>query len=444
MDGTMSVWFIVWFTLAGGVGLVWIFHYSATIRVLYKRRILSSRTYNGPPMEAPKVSIVVAAKDEEKNIETCVTGLLEQDYPNYELIVVDDRSRDRTPDILQRLLEQAAPRLQEGKDASSRLRVVTVKTLRDGWFGKHNAMCKGVALSTGEWFLFTDADCRYTSRNTLSMAMREALAEEVDFLCITPVLDTFTAWERIVQPVCSIVLMAWFLPHHVNKPKSKKAYANGAFMLMRRSTYEAIGGHEAVRNEIAEDVHMARLTRKMGMRLRVVENDDLCHTRMYDSPLAAWHGWSRIFYGCLGSLTRLSVAVSLLVVLSIIPWVSLVVALVGCFTADADGAAPWGIAARAWLAVLMLMQLVTWRLYAILRADPVWSLTYILGALVTLGMLISAILKVLGATRTTWRGTTYRSRRFTEPRKSPPRDVRVSPLQHAPGSKPVEEPAFRG
>ena len=403
----MSVWFSVWLALAGAVGFMWIVRYAAISRVLRRRRVLSSRTYPSRTEssgEVPKVSIVVAAKDEEDNIEACVRGLLEQDYPSFELIVVDDRSKDRTPAILQRLAE----------DAGSQLRLVTVKTLSVGWFGKNNAMREGVARSCGEWLLFTDADCRQTSRKTLSTAMHEALAEEADFLSITPVLETRTVWERIIQPVCSMALMMWFLPHRVNKRKTKTAYANGAFMLMRRSCYDAIGGHERVRTEVNEDIHMARLAKQMGLRLWVVENDDLYRTRMYDSPRAAWRGWSRIFYGCLGSLTRLSAAVFLLIVFSILPWVSLIVAGFGRITAETGVAGQWTLAVWAWLAVILLEQFVVWRLYALLRAAPGWSLAYMVGALVTLAMLVNAMFKVSGATKTTWRGTSYRGRRLEE------------------------------
>ncbi len=252
------------------------------------------------------------------------------------------------------------------------------------------------------------------------MAMHEALSEEVDFLCVTPLLETHALWERIIQPVCAMVLMVWFLPHRVNKSKRKTAYANGAFMLMRRSCYDAIGGHESVRAEVNEDIQMARLTKQAGLRLRVVENEDLYCTRMYDSPAAAWRGWSRIFYGSLTSLRRLTLSALLLALLSILPWVSLAVALAGLL-AGGDGDTPWGWAVCAWAAVIVVAQFVTWQVYAIVRAGPAWSLTYVLGALVTFGMLINAMLTRIGATGTTWRGTTYRGRRLETQRGLPVR-----------------------
>ena len=398
----MPIFFNLWMALAAAAGLVWLVRLANMGRILRKRRVLDSHAYGRPPDRRSNVSVVVAAKDEEKDIEACVTGLLDQDYPDYELIVVDDRSRDRTPEILHRLREQSA----------GRLRVVSVTALRDGWFGKNNAMREGVAASRGEWLLFTDADCRYTSRKTISVAMHEALAEDADFLSIIPVLDMPTAWERIIQPVCTLALMIWFLPHRVNRSRRKTAYANGAFMLMRRTCYEAIGGHERFRTELNEDVQMARAAKRTGLRLRVVENDDLYRTRMYDTPREAWRGWSRIFFGCLGSAPSLFLAAFLLVAFCIVPWASLIVAAVGTTFADTGSAVPWGLATGVWLSVVVLMHLVTWQVYAMLKVRPVWSLGYVLGAIATSAMLVNAMFKTTGVTRTTWRGTTYRGDRL--------------------------------
>ncbi len=394
----MSIWFLIWFSLAGFIGTVWLVRVVAIHRALGRRQILGSRSYDGPPDRPPLVSVVVAAKDEEDTIEACITTLLQQDYPNFEVIAVDDRSVDQTPAILARLQHQAA----------GRLRVVTVTELRDGWFGKNNAMRAGVEAGSGDWLCFTDADCRQISTKTLSMAMCEAIAGEVDFLSVTPVLDTLTAWERIVQPVCAFVLIGWFLPERVNDPSKKTAYANGAFMLIRRECYEAIGGHERVRTEVNEDIHMARITKQMGLKLRVVENDDLYRTRMYRTARETWHGWSRIFYGCLGTLPRLVAAASFVALFAIVPWISLGAALLGRALASVETASTFNMLIAVWAGVIGLKQIVTWRFYGIVRVGRLWSLTYVLGASVTLGMLVNAMCKAAGATVTTWRGTTYR------------------------------------
>ncbi|MHC4235131.1 MAG: glycosyltransferase family 2 protein, partial [Planctomycetota bacterium] len=225
----MSGFFIIVSVGLGIIALVWLTRHLEISRARRCQRLLSSGSYEGPPGKPPRVSVLVAAKDEEENIEDCMVSLCEQDYPDFEVVVVDDRSTDATPAILRRLESRY----------NGKLRLVTVQRLRDGWFGKNNAMREGVAVAKGQWLCFADADCRQTSRRTLSMALSEAVTQGTDFLSVLPVLETRTFWERIIQPVCAAVLIFWFRPDRVNDPKSSAAYANGAFMLIKRQVYGA-------------------------------------------------------------------------------------------------------------------------------------------------------------------------------------------------------------
>lgn len=393
----MSVGFQLWLAAAVLIGLVWVVRAVILEAALRNRQVLGDATYDAPPRPSPRVSIILAAKDEERNIEACVGSLLAQDYPDFEVIVADDRSSDQTPAILRRLEKQHP----------ARLRVLRVDSLPDGWFGKHNAVRVGVAASTGEWMLFTDADCRQTSRRTLSLAMRDAAEHRVQFLSIIPKLEARKVWERIVQPVCAVVLIAWFRPGRVNDPRLATAYANGAFILMSRACYNDIGGHEAVRTRINEDIYLARLAKRRGWWLRVVENDGLYLVRMYDSFAGAFHGWSRIFYGCLEKPVNVASALGTIAVSVGVPWVSLLIAVFGALFAARGGEQRWWWACLAWGVVVLAMQAVTGRLYSAVGYGFAWSLTYVLGGVVTIGILLNALLKALGLTRTTWRQTTY-------------------------------------
>ena len=138
--------------------------------------------------------------------------------------------------------------------------------------------------------------------------MGYALREQVDLLSVLPVLETQTVWERIIQPVAGAVMVFWFNPIRVNDPARKAAYANGAFMLIRKEAYEKVGGHAAVRRQLNEDLHMAKLIKQQGLRLRVVQNDGLYLTRMYRNFHETWRGWSRIFYGCFGTVRQLLIS----------------------------------------------------------------------------------------------------------------------------------------
>src|SRR4029079_6010588 len=108
-------------------------------------------------------------------------------------------------------------------------------------------------------------------------------------------------------PVCGAVMVFWFHPKRVNDPEHSAAYANGAFMLLRRSCYDAIGGHDEVRTQVNEDMHMAHLAKEHRQRLVVVQNEDLYTVRMYSRFKDIWRGWSRIFYGCFGTFRRLRI-----------------------------------------------------------------------------------------------------------------------------------------
>jgi hypothetical protein len=159
-----------------------------------------------------------------------------------------------------------------------------------------------------------------------------------------------------------------------------------------------------VRDKINEDVHMAAIAKQRGQRLRVVENQGLYVSRMYDSPLAAVRGWSRIFYGCLEKPSRIVVALLLVSMGGVFPWVSLLVALSGALATHDPS---WWKATAVWGIVVGLMQLVTARLYSAVGYGLQWSFSYVLGAAVSSAVLLNALLKSLGVTRTIWRRTTY-------------------------------------
>lgn len=395
--------YVIWMSFAGLVAAVWLVRLLTLRRAEANRIVLHPESYDTPPSPAPRVSILVAAKDEEDNIESCVRSLLDQDYPDFEVIAVDDRSTDRTLEILRRLELQA----------DGRLSVLEIDELPEGWFGKHHAMHHGIERSTGDWILLTDADCRQISNRTVSIAMRDALANETDFLSVTPILETEAVWERIVQPACGIALIIWFLPERVNNPNTTTAYANGQFMLINRKCYDAIGGHHRVRSLANEDIHLARNTKAAGFKLRVVENRDLYVSRMYRTIGEAWRGWSRIFYGCLESRRRLVLAACLVAIFSVAPMLSLIAsAFLLAFSIESSGEVMWVLA--SWIVAVFLQQLVMWRIYPFFHARPRWSLTYALGALMVVGVILRAIGQAIGAMPTTWRGTTYRSARLAE------------------------------
>jgi chlorobactene glucosyltransferase len=342
----------------------------------------------------PSVSFIVAGKDEEENIEVCVRSMLAQEYPNLEVIAANDRSTDATPDILDRLAAESG---------NHRLTVVHVSALSPGWLGKNNAMREAVARASGEWLCFTDADCTQVCLRSLRIAVNYALSEKLDFLSILPAHDTQSFWEGVVQPACSGIMMIWFNPLKVNDPSRRAAYANGAFMLMSRACYNAIGGHDAVRAEFNEDMHMARRAKGQGLRLRVVSNLGLYTIRMYADLWAIWAGWSRIFFGCFGTLGRLGLSMFAVIVFSLLPWAS----LAGALAMRGGGGAVWGWLTWTAAAACVTQLLVMSRFYALNHSPPAYAVFYPLGVTIGLGALVNAARRVAGRASITWRGTTY-------------------------------------
>ncbi len=398
---------VIWSILLALIGLVWISRHLAISRGRREQIFLTPASYDGPPKNAPPLSVLIAAKDEEKNIETAVRTMLEQDYPDFELIVINDRSTDRTGEILDAIYAQ---------QPAGKMKVIHVRQLREGWFGKNNAMREGAAQARGQWLCFGDADCRQVSKNTLSIAVRHALEKKIDFLSVLPFLETHSLWERIIQPVCGAIMILWFNPKKVNNPAHSAAYANGAFMLMNRACYETVGGHEEVRTEVNEDMHLARLAKARGQKLQVIPSEGLYTVRMYSKFSEIWRGWSRIFFGCFGTFRRLIVSLFTLICANFFPYLSALIALVVLLVKgwSAAGASWQWVAVLSWICVLLQMTAIA-RFYRISRISPWLAPTFIVGAAVVIGILINAMLKLNGRTTTTWRGTVYRGQEVARP-----------------------------
>jgi len=373
--------------------LVWALRHLVLSRANRRSFSLSSHFPLEPRATWPKVSLLVAARNESSNIGRCLESLLRQDYEPLEIIAINDRSEDDTGEIIDRLAAASA----------GRLLALHAADVPEGWLGKPNAMRLGVEHATGELLCFTDADCSFVCPLTVRIAVAYALENQVDLLSVLPRLETSSFWESVLQPVCSAVLMVWFKPDRVNDPTSDVAYANGAFLLFRRAVYEAIGGHAAAKGKVNEDMEFARLVKGSGRRLWIVPNRDLYRTRMYDSFRSTFRGWSRIFYGCFARVSRVVGAALLLAVMSVAPF-ALFLGTLGytCVSGWREWDTTKYVLALSTLAMAAQMSVIV-RFYRLIGAGRRWALTYPLGAVLVLGMLGSALAKFLG-TRIVWRG----------------------------------------
>jgi chlorobactene glucosyltransferase len=239
-----------------------------------------------PPAERfPRVSVLVPARNEAHNIAACVTSLLAQDYPDFEVIVLDDHSTDDTSRILAQLAR-----------TGSRLRVLKGTPLPDGWLGKHWACAQLDRAATGELILFTDADTRHTP-DMLRASVSALLAEHADLVTAFPREEVVTWGERLLVPVIGFGIFTFIPIRLVQKLRwPMLSITIGQFMLFRRAAYAAVGGYEAVRDEVVDDVCLGRRIIASGREWRLLDGTRHVSCRMYHGFWEAVAGFSKSLF----------------------------------------------------------------------------------------------------------------------------------------------------
>lgn len=324
--------------------------------------VLAPRPWAGA--EAPLVTIVVPARDEEATIATCLASLSAQDYPSFEVVVVDDRSTDRTAAIV---------------GALPGVTLVAGLALPPDWTGKSWANWQGALRARGEWLLFTDADT-WHHPNALSTAM--AVAPPDGLLSLSPLLVCNTFWEKVIQPAMAFLMAELYPLSWREDPARPQALANGQFMLMTRATYDAIGGHRTVAGTVLDDVALAHLIKAHGRPVCYPVGKLLLHVRMYDSLGALWRGWRKAFVGpSAGPLWK--------------PYT------ISCLQWTAESVLPWVL---AW-PVLPLLLWARWtKVRSYTDLAPGWHLLHPLGVLMVVGIMLDALWRSARGKRDTWRG----------------------------------------
>jgi len=338
---------------------------------------------------APFVSIIVPARNEARSIERCVRSLLAQTLPRFEVIVVDDRSEDDTPQILSRLAAE-----------DSRLRVVGGSPLPAGWVGKPWALDQGVAVARGSWLLFTDADSCHAPHSVAS-AIAFAREHDADAVSISTYQELGSAAERaILPPILGLVLLACGTLGAINDPgKPDNALANGQYLLVERRAYDALGGHAVLRDKIAEDLEFARLVKSDGrFRLVLAGGESLASVRMYTSLGEIWDGFTKnVYFGANGELRKLAGGVA---ALSLVSWLPPLLVV--------DGLArkrPWQ-ALEAALATATTIAAAANAL-RLVRLDARLGWFQPLGTAVLAGITIRSTARILSGRGVEWRGRTY-------------------------------------
>ncbi len=357
------------------------------------------------PTSNPLVSVIVPARNEERNIRRCVTSLLEQDYANFEVIVVDDGSTDATPDILEEIA-QDHPR-------GSRLFVLRLRdNLPAGWAGKPHALYRGTQEARGDWLLLTDADT-WHAPGALSYAVHKAIDEQVDLLSLVSRQELPGFWERVIMPMAYLGILMQYPPRQVNDPSSSVALANGQFILIRRSVYDELGGYArpGLRDTLLDDRDLAQVVKGQGHRLRMFDGRELVHVRMYRTLPEAWRGWRKnAFLGLRGGLPFTIVALIGLPMVSIAPFLLPVL----CWALNRFSAfkrRPIAPSEVALATLLELAPLLSYRGWVNKELDVPWyyALTHPLAGAIFEGIVAQSAWRVLTHRGVDWSGRKYYS-----------------------------------
>lgn len=365
------------------------------------------------PLGNPRLSIIVPARNEEETIEQALKTLLALDYDNCEVIAVNDRSTDRTGEIMERVAQNSHPskttksgppfesqnphfsqnRGEVGHPHSPSLRVIHHSELPPGWLGKTHAMWTAANQATGDWLLFTDADVLFKP-DSVRRALAYAEAEPADHVVLFPQMIMKRPGEYMMIAFFQTMFMFGHRPWKVADPSTDDHMGVGAFNLVRRRVYDAVGTYEALRMEVLDDMKLGKVVKKAGFAQRNVFGGDLISVR-----------WGRGAFGIVNNLTK-----NFFAVLSFQVWRTIISALglaflnflpfLGIWLAHGWLRVPYAVALASMFAIYVGM---SWR-----SAVPAY---YFLLHPASAAMFIYTLLRSMALTLwndgIVWRGTKY-------------------------------------
>jgi chlorobactene glucosyltransferase len=340
------------------------------------------------PVRTPLVSVLIPARNEEKSLARCLEGMTAQDYPNLEIIVLDDNSEDETSSVV-----------RLSADVDSRVRLIKGAPLPIGWVGKNYA-CHQLSLAAqGEILLFVDADTIHGPRS-VSNGVAALEQGEAGLVTVIPHQIMKTFWERTILPMLHFSTFC-FLPFPLVTlmRDSRFAMANGQYMMFRRSAYDAVGGHAAVKGVMVEDVWLSRRVKEEGFTLRILDGAQSVSCRMYTSFSGIWRGFSKnLFAGFRFSVTAISAVILFNMLTSVLPFVVL--------AGIAGGLLPAAQLPVVSAQVCLLLG-IRLMLSARFRMSLHAALLHPLGMALVVGIAVNSVRWVLFAGGTKWKGREY-------------------------------------
>ena len=346
------------------------------------------------PARPPLVSVVIPARDEARNVARCLHSVLATTWPALEVLVVDDHSADGTGDIARAIAER-----------DPRLRVLDNPPLPDGWMGKQWACATGAAAARGEVLAFVDADTTHAP-DLLPRAVAAMRARDAALLSVAGRQEMATFWERVVQPqLFAVIAGRYGGTERVSRSRNAvDKIANGQCLLMTRAAYDAVGGHHAVRDVVAEDLKLAQRTHAAGLPVHLLLGEAQLATRMYTSLRELVGGWRKnVFAGGREAMPFGRLGQLLFPVLLVLPALMQLWPLLLLLAAAAGLLDDWTTVRMATIAATAT--LLFWiAIYRRSGLSPLWALLYPLGAGTYLTIVVQAIAR---GQRVEWRGREY-------------------------------------
>lgn len=263
-----------------GICIAWIFLIKSMLITFRKTPYLDN--FEKKIHTNPKVSIILPARNEEEFLPKCLDSLLMQDYPNYEVVVIDDSSEDSTGKII-----------TEYANKYSKIIPVSAKPKPDGWMGKNWACVEGYKKSTGDLLLFTDADTKH-AKNVLSLSVDHLITCNLKALTVIPKMISLDFWTKITLPMISTFLHTRFSAIRVNDSSKKTGYFFGSFFILDKKTYEDVGTHEGVRQEIIEDGALGKKVKERGHSMKMVRGENLVEAVWARDKNTLWNALKRL------------------------------------------------------------------------------------------------------------------------------------------------------
>lgn len=399
--------------LFGFIAFFWVFH---GLRVAWGLLRLPWMRDFAPAKDAdcPKISLIFAARDEEEKLPGALATLATIDYPNLEIIAVDDRSGDATGRILDEFavaglktggrnssddggdaeVRVAGPKPGAYTREAARFRAVHVAELPSGWLGKPHALQKAYQHSTGEWLLFTDADVRFAP-DAVRRAMAVVQSKKLDHLTLFGDVEMVGFWETVLITFFGLAMHVANDPYRVSNPHSRAYMGVGAFQLIKRSAYEACGTHRRLAMEVVDDMKLGKLVKQAGLRSGVGIAQEAVVVRWHAGVGNLIRGVTKNFFAALGyNLPFVVAAILGMLLLNVAPFFGVVFG-------------------HGWVQILAGIAVVIAIGFHIgvdlvMRVSPFYAFTHPLGAVLFSYMLLRSTVVTLRDGGVTWRGTFYR------------------------------------